>query len=248
MINLTQDEFETNVKRLINNEISRKALAKELDTDIRTLNKKITKLSETNPDLYLEFVSKFPYRPREIKIDIEELALYAIIHGTHKAAEEYEISDKTVGRKVKKLEKTNPEIYGLYNERIKIEGKNVSKENKDKYIYNVSKFLDTLVKTKKQDRVQEKRDSLRKIIQDFERLVASGMSKAKAARELGYDDYPTIWKKYQELNRIETELKTRALENDFKKEIEVSISTQKFENEQVKTSVETYKQEGLQEK
>ena len=46
------------------------------------------------------------------------------------------------------------------------------------------------------------------------------MEKAPAARALGFDGYPTIWKKYQELRRIESERNARKErdENTLKQE------------------------------
>ena len=61
MKELTQKEFEEQIQRLIDGNIGRKKLAKELETDIRTLNNKIMELASTNPDLYARFIEKFPY-------------------------------------------------------------------------------------------------------------------------------------------------------------------------------------------
>ena len=44
------------------------------------------------------------------------------------------------------------------------------------------------------------------------------MEKAPAARALGFDGYPTIWKKYQELRRIESERNARQERDDMLKE------------------------------
>ena len=70
MKELTQQEFEEQIERVIDGKIGRKALAKELETDIRTLNRKITELADTNPDLYFKFIEKFPYKPKEIKLNL----------------------------------------------------------------------------------------------------------------------------------------------------------------------------------
>ncbi len=44
---------------------SRVKLAEELQTDWRTLNKKIQLLSMTNPELYKKFVEKYPYKQQK---------------------------------------------------------------------------------------------------------------------------------------------------------------------------------------
>lgn len=203
MKELTQKEFEEQIERVIDGKIGRKALAKELETDIRTLNRKITELADTNPDLYFKFIEKFPYKPKEIKLNLEELALYAIQKGTRQAAIKFGISRRTVTRKVNKLKKEQPELYGLFCGKEYIQGEHVPKIKKDEYVYNVSKHED--IKRKGNISVAAKRKELEETISEFEKLLATGMSKAKAARTMGYDDYPTIWKKYQELQRIVTE-------------------------------------------
>ena len=114
MKELTQKEFEEQIERVIDGQIGRKALAKELETDIRTLNRKITELADTNPNLYFKFIEKFPYKPKEIKLNLEELALYAIQKGTRQAAIKFSISQRTVTRKVNKLKKSNLNYMGYF--------------------------------------------------------------------------------------------------------------------------------------
>ena len=62
MKELSQKEFEEQIQRLIDGQTTRKKLAKEIGTDIRTLNKKIMEMSAKNPELYTEFLKKFPYK------------------------------------------------------------------------------------------------------------------------------------------------------------------------------------------
>ena len=225
MKDLTQKEFEQQIQRIVDGEIGKKELAKELNTSIRNLDRKITGLSESNHKLYLAYVKEHPYKPKEIKVDVEELALYAIVHGISKTVEEYGMSRKTLSRKIEKLEKVNLELYSLYQGRNIINSKSASQFDKDKYVYDLSKYMEKLEKRKKQNSFEEKRAELKKTISEFEKLVSSGMSKAAAARALGYDNYPTIWKKYQELNRIETELdaKEELSQNGWKENIKVNV-------------------------
>lgn len=207
MKELTQKEFEQQIQRLIDGEIGRKKLAKELETDIRTLNKKIMEMSETNPTLYASFVGKFPYKPKELEVDIEELAIYSIVHDNKMASERFNMSTRTITRKLKKLKEINPELYELYLRKAKIEGSKTSKKEKEKYFLDVATMAEKIGKRDDIDNVERKRTELEKTISEFEALIAKGMSKAEAARTLGYDGYPTIWKKYNELERIKTEEK-----------------------------------------
>lgn len=209
MKNLSNQEFEEKVQELIDRKITRKELAKELETSMRTLNDKITKLSETNPDLYAEFIKIFPYKPKSIEIDIEALAVQVIENGIDSTSKLTKISSRTITRKVNTLKKTNPELYDLYKRR----NDKMSEDEKASYIRQVGKFnkMDKIERSE----LEYKEAELSSILSEFEKKVAEGMSKNKAAISLGFDGYPTIWKKYQELNRIKTQ--NQSLESEEKK-------------------------------
>lgn len=224
MKELTQKEFEQQIQRLISGEIGRKKLAKELETDIRTLNKKIMEMSETNPTLYASFVRKFPYKPKELEVDIEELAIYSIVHDNKAASERFNMSTRTITRKLKKLKEINPELYELYLRKAKIEGSRTSKKEKEKYFIDVAAMAEKIGRRDDIDNVERKRAELEEIISEFEALLAKGMSKAQAARTLGYDGYPTIWKKYNELERIKTEEKYGKEGTHFRDSLKVDKS------------------------
>jgi len=70
------------------------------------------------------------------------------------------------------------------------------------------------------DITQKREDALRETIREFEELLNMGLSKDEAARRLGYSDYASIWKKYEELKRIETEKKSK--QQTFKDSLKVS--------------------------
>jgi tRNA(His) 5'-end guanylyltransferase len=53
---INEEEFAKLIQSLIEGKTTRKKLAKTLDTDIRTLNNKIRKLSISNPELYEKYV------------------------------------------------------------------------------------------------------------------------------------------------------------------------------------------------
>ena len=117
MRDVSQEEFESLIKDVIDGKASRREVEKKLGTSMRTLNSRITKLSETNPDLYESFIRKFPYKPKEIKVDVENLAIRVILEGLQEVSSQTGISIKTIYRKVKGLEKTNPRLYFLYTHR-----------------------------------------------------------------------------------------------------------------------------------
>lgn len=208
MKKISQEEFENLVQSLINRETTRKKLAKTLETDIRTLNSRIRKLSEENDELYKKYIKKFPYKPKiREDIDFEALVIKIMKNNTslEKMEEQYGISTRTISRRIKAMEKTNPELIEMYREYA-----NCLKKSK-KMPYELEIKIDELVeKPVTVSKVTEKREvELRKTLRKFEELVSGGMSKAEAARALGYDGYPTIWKKQQELERIATEKKVK---------------------------------------
>lgn len=241
---ISQVEFEELVQSLIDGKITRKKLAKILDTDIRTINNKITQLSNSNPELYEKYVQKFPYKPKTREdIDYEALIIYAMKNEKTLAevSEEYEVSIRTISRRVKDMEKTNPELsrlYRTYAENLKKGGMlpfTIQAEIDDLDLRPVILSINTEIKEKQ----------LRETLQKFEKLLEQGMSKAEAARALGYDNYTTIWKKQQELKRIETEKKvikpTDSKSNHFRKSmiIETQITNDLNNGKVVKKDTST---------
>ena len=232
MKELSQKEFEEQIQRLIDGQTTRKKLAKEIGTDIRTLNKKIMEMSAKNPELYTEFIKEFPYKPKEIEVDIEELAIYCITHDNKMAAERFNMSTRTITRKLKRLAQINPELNELYLRKAETEGSKTSHRDREKYFINLTRIAERIGKRDYIDNAERKRTELEQTISAFEDLLAQGMSKAKAARTLGYDGYPTIWKKYNELERIKTEEKYGKKGSSFRESMKVDSSNLSQKSEQ----------------
>ena len=74
MKNISNSELEALIQSLIDGKITRKNLAKELETDLRTLHKKIVEVSQTNPELYKKYIEVFPYQPK-VRDDLDYEAL-----------------------------------------------------------------------------------------------------------------------------------------------------------------------------
>lgn len=146
MNKISAKEFEEKVRDLIERKITRTELANQLGISMRTLNDKITKLSDTNPDLYMEFIEIYPYKPKTIEVDIEDLALQVIKTGMSITSKETGISSRTITRKVNTLKKTNPELYDLYKRR------NDKMSDDEKAIYYLK--LDRLDKMNKPKRTE----------------------------------------------------------------------------------------------
>lgn len=119
MIDISQEDFESIIKDIIDGKCTRTELLKELKTDRVTLNNKIQELVVVNNALYMQFISKFPYVPREYThIDYEAMIIDIMKKGYTKkqAAEQYGINDRTISRKINKVQKENPNLVELYRE------------------------------------------------------------------------------------------------------------------------------------
>lgn len=115
MIKINQQDFENIVRKIISGETTRVKVAKELKTDRVTLNNRIQELAGYNPDLYEEFIKKFPYKPRKYThIDWRAMLIDIMKKGYTKfqAEEQYEISNRTIARKVYEVD--DKYIVSLY--------------------------------------------------------------------------------------------------------------------------------------
>lgn len=79
MKEIADEEFYKRIEDIIEGKTSRNKLAKELETDTRTLNNKIQEMSVYNLELYSKFIEKFPYKSKSRDdIDFEALAIEII--------------------------------------------------------------------------------------------------------------------------------------------------------------------------
>lgn len=119
MIQISQQDFENKVKQIIEGKTTRTKLIKELKIDRVTLNNRIQELFAYNPELYIEFITKFPYTPREYThINWRAMLIDIMKKGYTKfeAEEQYGISSRTIARKVYEVEKEDEDISNLYRE------------------------------------------------------------------------------------------------------------------------------------
>ena len=119
MIEISQKEFENKIQQVIKGKTTRTKLIKELKIDRVTLNNKIQELLVYNPDLYHDFITRFPYIPREYThINWRAMLIDIMKKGytKHEAEEQYSISSRTISRKVYEVEKDDEDIVSLYRE------------------------------------------------------------------------------------------------------------------------------------
>ena len=209
MINLSREEFEKYIDALIDEKYSKADLVKLLQTDYRTLNNKIQELVMTNPELYLRYIKKYPYRQKERDdIDYEALVIEAIKTGIYAQdmANKYGIGVRTIQRKVTKLEKENPELVELY--RIVRQNNKISAPT-GTLTPEVMGKIDSLVRrpVKVSDINESRRTYLLEIEKTFYERKEQYGTVASAARSMGTTPN-RIYKLLNELYRIELERKT----------------------------------------
>lgn len=215
MIDISEQEFMDYLERYANNEITMKDLIKELEADYRTLNNKIIGISVTNPELYYKIVTSHPYKQKSrTDIDFEALMIYIMKNGLmiQDAVDIFNISRRTIQRRVNEFKDTNPDLYKLFKIFI----------GKDKKILSDPEIQDKIAKLQYKDVVigeinEERENYLIDIEKRFNTLVAAGMTHEQAAKDMGYtNNY--IYKALNELYRIkiEKQIKNNQKSNEFK--------------------------------
>lgn len=231
---LSQEEFEDLVRKIIEGKTTRKKIAKEYHINSRSLNLKITELAEINPELYQEFIKKFPYRPKTIT-NVNFVELVKEIMKEDKEIRDlvikYNISTRTISRRISKMKDSEEidestgmtlgELYSLYR---RYREDDLSFEDKAKID---SMKLGTVQDTK--DFSEHRRKYLEDLISKYNQYIEQGISKKQAAEKLGYN-FLDMYKKENELKRIVTENVTRkeiAERNSQKKELPDKSKTSK---------------------
>lgn len=221
MKEITDAEFEQKLTEVIEGKKSRVKLAEELQTDWRTLNKKIQLLSMTNPELYKQFVEKNPYKPREITaIPLKTMLNEFLKTGIRMQdlADKYEIGERTLRRKIDALKKSdNPEDVKLYH---LVKDTAYARAHGRKITPELQQQIDELEiepEEIKLDDKEQKRQKLLQIEKNYNELCRI-MPKEKAAEAMGYT-YNRIYKLLDELYCME--IQNNAIQG-FKKQIKVN--------------------------
>jgi len=202
MIKISQEEFESKVQDIIDGKTTRVKLLNELKTDKITLNNKIQELVIYNPKLYMAFIKKFPYRPREYThIDYEAIIIDILKKGyTRRELDDvYErVSSRTIQRKINVIKDTNPELVKLYRE--------VSEYRKRQK--PLPKELQTQIDMLEEKEIfigeicDKRREELLEKERKYQEAIINGKGATVASREIGQNRGS---KAISTLNRIEIE-------------------------------------------
>ena len=243
MKEITDSEFEQLMLEVIEGKKSRVKLAEELQTDLRTLNKKIQLLSMTNPELYKKFVEKYPYKPKEITaIPLKTMLVEFLKTGIRMQdlADKYGIGEKTLRRKINALKKSdNPEDVKLYHLCKDIA---YARAHTKKVPISLQEQIDELEiepEEIKQDDKEKRRQQLLQIEKNYNELCRI-MSKEKAAEAMGYT-YNRVYKLLDELYCME--IQNNAIKG-FKEGIKVNPKeiNQVLDEQITKPTTETEKE------
>ena len=214
MKNINKDEFKQAIRRLINGEITKVKLAKELETDPRTLDNRIQELSATDPELYYEYVDVLPYKQKGIDhIDFEALVIYMLKNGytADETAQKFEVSRRTINRRINDLE--NKELREMYREVA--DNRKHGRNNGVELDRKISELEPReVIKGGVNDR--RKRELLA-IESRFNKLCET-MDKTQAAKTMGYGDRDRLYKLMYELYKLEIEEEHKKVNKEQPKE------------------------------
>lgn len=222
---IEQEEFEKLIRQVIDGKITRREISIQYGIAIRTINGRITELATTNPELYQKFIDKYPFKPKAIThINFVELTKKIMKEGCSVSGicGVYDISERTFSRRIREMKDSDTldELTGLPQRKIY--------ELYKKYSRRELSFDDEILidnmkigNIQEQERVTDRKTSLEELLQKYYQLISEGLSKAEAARKLGFS-YEDMYKKEDELKRIKTEQKVKQKKREFKKGLEVS--------------------------
>ena len=213
MIDITEQELIKYLEKYANKEISMTSLVKTLQTDYRTLNSKILRLSVDYPELYEKIVKNNPYSQKNRSdIDYEALMIYILKnHMTvQDAAALFNVSEKTIRRRVKEEKEKNPELYKLFKSVIR-RGRTSNDREQLKGEIDKLEYREVIISKRNEHR----KEFLLQFEEKFNSLVSENKTKEQAAKEMGYTlNY--VHKILNELYRIKIEEQTVDTAKEFR--------------------------------
>lgn len=243
MKEITEAEFEEHIREVIAGKKSRVKLTEELQTDWRTLNKKIQLLSIENPELYRKFIEKCSYKPREItSIPLKTMLNEFLKTGIRMQdlADKYGIGERTLRRKIDALKKSdNPEDVKLYYLCKETAYSRAHGRKTPQRLQSQIESLDMEPEEIQEDDVEKRRQMLLAIEKQYNDLCMT-MSKTEAAKAMGYTSN-RIYKLLKELYCMQIQSNTKKRFKDQIKVAQEDLNTSHSESK-TKTIYETEKE------
>lgn len=222
MKQISQEEFERCIEMLVDKKITKVKLAKELETDPRTLDNRIQELVVFNPELYGRYLEVMPYKQRTLThIDFEALVIHMLKQEltVDEAASKYDISPRTIRRRINELE--NTELVELYREVAdnRKHRKQDSIEIREKIeLLEERQFILGGINDKREQ-------ELLKVEAEYYKLCQT-MGKREAAIKMGYGDRDRVFKLLNELYKIKIEKKAKEEKNNESKVFRDSLKVE----------------------
>ena len=243
MKEITEAEFEEHIREVIAGKKSRVKLTEELQTDWRTLNKKIQLLYIENPELYRKFIEKCSYKPREItSIPLKTMLNEFLKTGIRMQdlADKYGIGERTLRRKIDALKKSdNPEDVKLYYLCKETAYSRAHGRKTPQRLQSQIESLDMEPEEIQEDDVEKRRQMLLAIEKQYNDLCMT-MSKTEAAKAMGYTSN-RIYKLLKELYCMQIQSNTKKRFKDQIKVAQEDLNTSHSESK-TKTIRETEKE------
>lgn len=209
MKEVSQNEFEELIKRVLKKQISLRNIVEKLETTYSAINNRITSMRETNPELYAAYIEQRPYKPkRNSQIDSEALLANIMLENLtlRAASEEFEIPLRTIDRRIVEVKKQNPELYEMYKRYKKAELTLRDKQMLMEYGESVKS---------EEDASEIKLDEIKKILKEYERMVTDdGITRYQAAEKLGFTP--------QQIDEMHKKVRRITTQKNFKETIKVS--------------------------
>lgn len=209
MKEMTSEEFEKLIQEMIDGKKKIKDGTAELETDYRTFHRRVMELSTQNPELYRQYVIRFPYKPKQLThIDYEALLIHAMKQDLTlaQATEGLEISDRTIRRNIKTAD-ISSEIVELY--RIYANAKRGPSPLSEEVEMRIDELIERPIVI---DDVDGKRKRTLTGVKD-KLYEDDGRSFAEKSKEIGMT-YRDSRHKLQELRRIVKEREAREREEE----------------------------------
>ena len=254
MKQISEEEFEQYVEAIINGDMSKAQVVKELQTEARTLNNRIHELILTNPELHRRYVEKHPYKPRDRKdLDAMQLAIEILTEGKTilQIAEEHQTGTRTIQRRINSLNNSKSLLEKRVYDLCKEMGKNNSKRDgkiPEELARKIQQLLDEIEAEKLigcrgiETNVNEKRTQLLELERRYHELCLT-MSRGEAAKVLGYTQ-GRINKLLNELYRIEIERTAKTQGRDFRQGLKAEVDGINGEKQEIElVEGETQKEE-----
>lgn len=223
MKKVSDKEFEQCVKDLLDGKKALKEILEELETSHRTFYNRIQLLSDTNLELYEEYIHRFPHKTKEITtIPIRTIMMEFLKDNANMAdlAKKYGIYERTLRRKIAKLKYSeNPEDRELWELcRIVAHNHSTAKEHKIEIITKI-KQLPPVNEQLGQTDTEKRRQQLLQLEKEYETLCQT-MNRTKAAETMGHRK-DVMFKLLNELYGLQIE-KSVTESEEFRKKYGVS--------------------------